>query len=160
MSPKVRTQTPGRVSSTLEKIADAYRNEHPQMEPRWIYDPAHKPELSGTTGRLAMGYQSVTWGELAGTPLPRPPKAGDDDPVRVADVVLMAISSEEKREIERENAERAAEQLRSVDRDYYEAIESLGDNLAEVHKPRPRGRAVIEEREFSFDYEQKEGGAE
>lgn len=156
--PKTRVQSAGRISATLEGIADAFRRTHPQLEPRWIYDPKHKPELSGTMSRLAMGYSFVTWGQFDSAGLARPPEAKDDESVRVADSVLMAVPVEIKRELERENAERAAEELRRVDRQYYEAIEGLGQKLDDRHKPRPRGTAVIEEREYEFDYTQREGG--
>jgi hypothetical protein len=156
--PVVRTRSAGRVSETLEKFAELYKKTNPGMDCRYVFDPQNKPELSGKMARLAMGYRPVFFKDLGdGAELQLLGFAGSaDQEVRVADTVLMGIAASDKREMEQENVDRAMEQTRSIDRNYHSAMDAVNEKLSEQHRSRPIGRSVIEEREFEFDYEQRE----
>lgn len=160
--PRVRVRNRGRVTEAMRAISSAYRKASGR-ECRWVYDPIHRPELSGVLPRMADGYLKVHGRDLEDTELLKTLGLKEDDPVRFADSVLMSISTEERNEIKKELQEAADDQIRSIDRKYYEAIDGIGVGdggkaLDEQHKPRPRGRSVIEEREFAFEYTQKTGG--
>lgn len=157
--PVVRTKAAGRVSDTLERFAEFYKKNNPGFECRWIFDPQHKPELSAKMGRLATGYKTIFFKDLGNAEeLQALGMSGKpDDEIRVADVVLMGIPAALKQAAEKENVLRAQEQARSVDRAYHDALNAANAGLPERHRSRAIGRSVIEEREFEFDIEQREG---
>jgi hypothetical protein len=151
--PQIRAGRRGRVSTSLESIAERWREAHPSQDCRWIYDPPSKPELSNLDSRAADGYRPVTRGELD----PSTPPARRDEYVRIADVVFCTIPGEAKRSLEQERVDLAREQALSVDRKYHEEISQLGAGMSEKHRPKGLGRVVIEEREFEYDREQRTG---
>lgn len=151
--PFVRTKNPGKVNRILEGIAKMFNDRHPDMDSRWVYHPEHKRELSNVIARRSEGYQHVRiadLGEEAADLL-------DGDEVRVGDVVLMKISRIEREELFEELAERAKDQASSVETSFYEgtAENQVTGPDGTVHEARPRGHAKIEEKEFSFDVEQR-----
>lgn len=156
-APNVRVRSRGQVSGILEMYAAAYRKRYPERAVRYVYDPEHRKELSGVLGRMAQGYQLVTFGELdlgvAGFK--------DEDTVRVSDLVLMSIPAEEKEELVAERQSYATEQRRSVEREYYQKIEQAANENSNPNHTRPGatpiGRASIQEREFEYDIEQRSG---
>ena len=149
--PRVTVQSKGRVTQMMEQLADLYKAKHPDRDVRYVYSPVHRPDLSNVLTRRAQGYIPVIAQEL-GTDVPGI-KADED--VRVGDVVLMSIERATREAISQELEDLAKEQSSSVERSFYDSIESMGDGVSEEHKPRPRGRSVIEEREFAYDIEQR-----
>lgn len=153
--PVVRTRSRGQVSTSLETYAKAYRDRYPDRDVRYVYDPSHKPELSGVLGRKAQGYQIVTLGEagLAST------SDEEDNPVRVGDLVLMSIDKKTRGQLRKEVNDKAAEQRLSVDRQFREAVNAAAeaaDKEGHTRAPvRPVGRASIEEREREYEIEQR-----
>lgn len=151
--PRIMTRSRGRITETLEGLAEQYEEANPGMKCRWVYSPEHKPELSNVISRKAQGYKTVT-GELH-------PNASemlgleDSEPVRVGDLILMAVPKEIYEQIRRELEERAQSEAERVNEEFYDEVEKISTaGMRSEHKPRPRGRAVIEEREFEFDVEQ------
>lgn len=153
--PAVRTRSRGQVSSTLSRFATMYRERYPDRRVRWVYDPEHKPELSGVLGRQSQGYEMVTKKhiEVAST------SDEEDQPVRVGDLVLMSIDKESKDAVRKENRLRAEEQRKGVDRKYREQIKEVAEAAeAKDHSRapmRPVGRASIIEKEKEYEIEQR-----
>lgn len=156
-TPVVRTRSRGQVSSVLHRYADEYREKHPGREVRYVYDPVHKPELSGVLGRQAMGYEKVTLGDIGMA------STSDEEvkPVRVGDLILMSVDKETRDEAKKELRDRATEQRLSVDRSYRDAIDQAAEDagaqkLGHSREPmRPIGRASIDEREKEYEFEQR-----
>lgn len=155
-APVVRVRSRGQVSSTLERFAEIYRAQNEGRDVRYVYDPTHRPELSGVMGRRAMGYETVTFGQIG----EEGPGQKADDPVRVGDLVLMSIGKEAKEAIRQERAGYAKDRAQSVQRQFYDEIEKAANESTPSHHSgpaaRPLGRAVIEERELSYDVKQRE----
>lgn len=156
--PMVKTRRAGRVTTSLETLAEAYRKNNAEMDCRYVYDPQHKPELSNVLSRLSQGYAPVKGKDLGAEMMERA-SLKEEDTVRVADLVLMGIPAAEKRELEKEIAEANQEQIRSIDRNFREAIEGIAveGRDGSTHRSRAVGRSVIEEKEFEFDYTQRTG---
>ncbi len=153
--PVVRARQAGKVSGTLESIAELFRKNNPGRVPRWVYDPKHRPDLSNVLSRLSSGYRKVEIDELGD----EAPDLRSEGEVRVGDLILMSISQEDRLELEKEMARRNEEQKKSVERSFYEAIDSIHvDKQTERTRARPRGRSVIEEKEFIFNVEQEDKG--
>lgn len=143
------------MSNALESLGRAYKEANPGRDCRWVYDPQSKPELSSVTSRQAEGYVLVYPPNLGTGPIPR---MKEDEPVRVADLVLMGISEKARRELEQDRADLATEAIAMVDRRYYQAIEEMSiPNAQERHRPKPIGRSVIETKTFEYDIEQRSG---
>lgn len=157
--PPVRVRARGQISRALESYAEKYREQYPDRDVRYVYDPAHKPELSGILGRQAEGYEIVTYSEVGDEKEDRA-----DKPVRVGDLVLMSIGREEREKLKLQREIAAAEQRVTVQRSYYEEIEKAATAAKPAHHSRnpskPVGIATIEEKEFSYNIEQRseEGG--
>lgn len=153
-APVARVRNRGQVSSTLERYAEMYRERYPERDVRYVYDPKHKPELSGVLGREADGYEIVTYAEVGVED-----ETKEDQPVRVGDLVLMSIPKETKDALRRERESYAKEQRESVQRSYYEEIEKAANENSNPNHTRPgsspMGRATITEKEFSYDIEQR-----
>lgn len=152
--PRVRVVKGGRVSNSLEALADAYRRANPEKDCRWVFDSLSKPELSNVTSRQAEGYRTVYPSQLGSIDFP----LEQDKPVRVADVVLMGIDSSLKRELEMDRADAAAEAIRMIDRNFYKAIEEMRiPGAEERHRPVPMGRTSLELKTLEYDIEQRSG---
>lgn len=168
--PRVSTRKRGRVNNTLERIAQVFIENNPGWTCRWTYDPTHKPELSKVMSKMAEGYRCVKSEELQDEEAVELLGLEEGARVRVADVVLMKISAEDAAEIKADVRQTADDQRNKIDREYYANINAISmggedeDNpnrrLDARHKPRPMGRAVIEEREFEYDLEQPTGREE
>ena len=154
-APAVKVRGRGQVSTILETYAQMYREKYPDRDARYVYDPLHKPELSGVLGRQAAGYEDVTW-EMLGT---KPRNAKEDDVVRVSDLVLMSISKIEKLALIEEKEELAQAQRDTVKREFYESQENAGQGAKLGHHTRnptsPIGTVEIKDKEFSYDIEQR-----
>lgn len=156
-APVVRVRSRGVISGTLERYAARYREQYPGRDVRYVYDPQHKPELSGVVGRQATGYELVTYGEL------QMDLRGvkDDDVVRVGDLVLMSIDKETRAALKAEREQDALEQRQMVKRSYYEQIEKDANAAAKEGYTRPPshpiGDVTIEDKVFEYDVEQRKG---
>ena len=151
--PNVTVKKTGKVDAMMQNLADLYLKDNPNMAVRWVYYPAHKPELANVLGRQAQGYQLVH-GKDIGVDLPGFSK---EDPVRVGDLVLMAVEKEVQDLIRKELNERASEQAASVDRKFYEEIENISQQAPDgtIHRSSARGKVTIDERVTEIDQEQK-----
>lgn len=153
-APVVRVRSRGQISGALEGHAEKYRDRYPERDVRYVYDPTHKPELSGIVGRQAMGYELVTWGEIGVT------GAKEEEVVRVGDLVLMSIDKETKQAIRDERAHLSRERMESVSRSFYTKIEEAASEKTPRHHSgpgvRPLGQATIEERVHEYEIEQRE----
>lgn len=167
--PRVTARRAGRVTTTLNTLADAYRSANPSMDCRWVYDPVHKPELSGVMGRMAEGYRKVYGKDLTNGEVTEAIGLKPDEPIRVGDSVLMGITRVERSELKSQVDEYARDAVQSIDHKFYAAIEGIKEGglvdgeaspLSDKHRPKPMGRSIIEEREFEFDYTQKTGEEE
>lgn len=163
--PKVRVRNRGKVSSTLEMFKGLYKERYPDRAVRYVYDPGHKPELSGVLGRQAMGYRKVMLGDIGMA------STSDDEKneVRVGDLVLMSVSMDEAEEERKELSDRAREQMLMVDKQFRDQIEAEAEaSAAKAGGGRKRpdiapvGGAKIEERlhEYEIDPSKRKGDKE
>jgi hypothetical protein len=156
--PFVRVRSAGRVSGLLETLAQAYENANSGFSCRWVYSPEHRPELSNVIARKSQGYRNVLISELdseiasdiAGT---------DTEIVRIGDAVLMAIPTEVRRELENEVSEASKAQMLSVEKSYYDEVDSaFVRDKGRAHRLKARGKVQIQEEDYEYDIQQK--GAE
>lgn len=154
--PVIRARSRGQISGALERYAEMYRSKYPDREVRYVYDPEHKPELSGILARQAAGYEIVSYAEIDATGR----GVEGEEPVRVGDLVLMSIPRELKEAEEQYRHSQAKDQLSRVDQDFYHEVgEAGGKAQRQTHKGppmRPVGSSKIEEREITYDVEQRE----
>lgn len=152
-TPPVRVRARGQISGALERYAEKYREQYPDRDVRYVYDPQHKPELSGVLGRQAEGYEVVTLAEIGQT------GENENKPVRVGDLVLMSIPKEEREKLKLERQIIAAEQRASVQKEYYDEIEKSAHAARPGHHTRnpsrPIGIATVEEKELTYEIEQR-----
>lgn len=157
---RIKVRSKGRVGATLEYYAELYRSKYPDRPVRYVYDPKHRPELSGTLGRQALGYQYVTMGDLglAST------SDEEETRVRVGDLVLMSVDKETADSLKSDLKRRAEEQHGLVDRQFRDSIEAEAEAVAhkgggKYKKPlmKPMGGVVVEERthEYNIDPNKK-----
>lgn len=155
-APVVRARSRGVVSGSLENFAARYREQFPDRDVRYVYDPTHRPELSGVLGRQAEGYRIVRMEELG---LEENPDLPGDKPVRVGDLVMMSISKVERAALRKERDGYAKEQRDSISRQFYAAQEQIADaHKKEGHtRPgtRPIGNVDIQDKTFEYDIEQR-----
>lgn len=151
---RVRVRNRGKVSSTLEFHAERYRERYPDRDVRYVYDPVHKPELSGTLGRQAMGYEFVTKGQLGMAST----SDEENERIRVGDLVLMSVDKETADAIRDDLRQRAEDQRKLVDRQFRDSIEAEAEALAQksggkYKQPlmKPMGGVAIEERLHEYD---------
>lgn len=154
---RIRARSRGRVTSTLEVYAERYRERFPERDCRWVYDPTHRPELSNVMSREADGYERVTLGDLGMDE--NPEQSGKL--VRVSDLILMGIDKELRMELAQERDQLARDQREMIQREFYDSTEK---SAAAAHKEgharppsRPIGSVSIEEKEFEYDVEQRQG---
>jgi hypothetical protein len=148
--PTVDSRKAGQVGQMLEGLALAFKEKFPDREVRWVYSPLHRGELSNIMTKRAQGYKPVfvkDIGTLDGF--------DPDEQVRISDLVLMSIPKEVHKKIEAEVKERADEQLKSVEQEYYDKIGTLDARDGADPRMRPAGRAVIEERDHEYEIEQR-----
>lgn len=154
-APRVRVRNRGVVSGSLDGFAERYREQFPDRDCRWAYDPGHKPELSTLMAREADGYRLVRWEELGLDGK----KEGES--VRVADLVMVSISKREKMAIVADKMAAAREQRERVQREFYEEQEKQASANKPDHHARnpikPMGSVSIIEKEHQYDVEQRGG---
>lgn len=155
--PEVRVSSRGRVSQTMEYIAQLYKDKHKDegREVRWVYAPLHRPELSNVIGRRMDGWTEIALSEIPEAATLLGLKVNEAE-VRLGDVVLMWTTKENRARLKREETNKAQSQVEAIDRAHYEAMESLtAPGMGEEHKVRSRGRTSVEMREIEVDYEQR-----
>ena len=148
-TPKVNVSSRGKVSATLEGIADEYRRLYPDMDCRWVFHSARRPELSNVISRMAEGYERIEPSEFKGYPIePFVDERGD---IRVADVVLMKIPAGQRSVNQQERQRLADAQIQRVKDQFEQSMEQVrsGD-----HRAMARGAVSVEEREHNLNYEQ------
>lgn len=154
-APVVRVSSRGQVSQALERLAAMYREQFPEREVRYVYDPTHKPELSGVMGREASGYELVYYRELGEGVKEDPEKV-----VRVGDLVLMSIEADKKQALRDERAEWARSRAEAVQRKFYEEAQIAAKSGTPSHHSGPAIRAIgsakIEEKVHEYDVQQRE----
>lgn len=161
--PEVTVRGRGRVGRMMEYVAKLYEQKHldaegnPQRKVRWAYHPIHRPDLSSLAERRMDGWRPVKvsdfdkdeLGDLLGI-------EEEDAHVRTGDVILVWTSLDNQKTLQKENDDRAREQMSRVQEDYFQETESISARRGdEEHRVSPRGRAMIEERELDVDYEQR-----
>jgi hypothetical protein len=158
--PEVTVKSKGRISKTLEFLAKTYESKHlsngvPTRVVRGVYAPQHRPELSSELGRRMDGWRTVLASEL--------PEAQEllgakgDSVVRVGDLILMWTTPENRDALRKENLDKALMQREAVEQSFSEGIDRVSaPGMRPEHRVRPKGRSIIEEKEFEFerDYEQ------
>ena len=150
--PTVKSSVKGRISRTMEMLAELYKQDNPDRDCRYVYSPEHRSDLSNVLSRMSQGYQYVFVKDLAHEV---PGFEEGDSKVRVGDVVLMSIPTEVREAIQEEILEDAAHQVDAVEDGYKAAIEAATDGGRGEHRSVPRGRSIIEERDHHYDVEQR-----
>jgi hypothetical protein len=151
----VKGQSGGRMNRRLKMLSDMYIERHPGKATRWVYSPEHKPDLSNVLSRQADGYELVFNKDLGDDFTTSLPGLKKEDPVRIGDVVLMAIAAEVKAAFQRELDERATADRDRVQQEFYGKIEDMEvPGMRDEHRARPRGRSLIEEVERDVDVDE------
>lgn len=152
--PRVTVRNRGRVTTSQEQYVNAYLAANPGMAVRWVYDPLAKPDLSNTLSRQADGYEFVLWEDLEGISPPR--NSAADEPVRVADSVLMCISAEVRAELIKDREAIAREALSSVEDSFRQEMASVAASRGgEVHRAGSTGSASISFIDEDLDVDQR-----
>lgn len=142
----------GRMNRRLKQISDLYIARNPSMGTRWVYSPEHKPDLSNVLSRQADGYKLVYNKDLGDEFVASIPGVKAEEPVRIGDVVLMAIAAVVQKAFQKELDERATADRDRVQSEFYGKIEDMEvKGMRDEYRARPRGRSVIEEVEREVD---------
>lgn len=150
-APKVNVKSAGRISATLEGIADDYRRQYPDREVRWVYHSATKPELSNVMSRRAEGYDLVKPDEFTES-ITASSFTDEKGLIRVADVVLMSILAGQREANRAARQDMASDQLASV-KDNYDA--SMGSARSGRHRATARGAVKLEPKDHEYEIEQR-----
>ena len=159
-APLTRVRSGGKVGQRLKMLADMYLRTRPEEDVRFVYSPEHKPELSNVTSRHIDGYRMVYVKDLGVDVDEMLPGMKPDDPVRVGDVVMMAIAASIRQEIQAGLDDSAAEEMDRVQEEFYSAVEEieLKKGMRSEYRARPRGVSITEhvEREVEGTESHKE----
>jgi hypothetical protein len=159
-APVTRVRSGGKVGQRLKMLADMYLRTRPEEDVRFVYSPEHKPELSNVTSRHIDGYRMCYVKDLGDDVAEMLPGMKPDDPVRVGDVVMMAIAASIRQEIQAGLDDSAAEEMGRVQEEFYNAVEEmeLKKGMRPEYRARPRGVSVTEhvEREVEGPESHKE----
>ena len=148
-TPKVTSSSRGKISATLEGVADEYKRLYPDLEVRWVFHSARKPELSNVISRMAEGYSMVDPKDFKGYPIE--PFIDEKDSVRLADVVLMKIPAGQRKVNRIERQRLADSQLSQVKEGFHDAMSQVS---AGRHQATPRGGIKLEEKDHDLNYTQ------
>lgn len=156
--PRARVKSAGKVSRRLDSFAKLFKENNPGQDCRWVFDPAHKPDMSNVYGRQADGYAVVSPDQLG----PDFRETSSDKKgvvVRVGDVILMSIAEDIRTGYQKEQDDLAADELSRVNHEFHESIDEVNKNVRPEHRLRPRGSSVTEavEREVNLDPSLVEG---
>jgi hypothetical protein len=142
----------GRMNRRMKQLSDLYIGQNPGKATRWVYSPAHKPDLSNVLSRQADGYQVVYNKDLGSDFAASLPGLKPEEPVRIGDVVLMSIAAEVQKAFQAELDQLAKGEMQRVEQEFHHSIEDIGGpGLNDRYRARPRGRSVIEEVERTMD---------
>ena len=159
-APHTRVRSGGKVGRRLKTLADMYIAKHPDQDVRFVYSPEHKPELSNVTSRHIDGYRMCYVKDLGDDVAEMLPGMKADDPVRVGDVVMMAIAASIRQDIQAGLDDPAAEEMDRVQEEFYSAVEEieLKKGMRSEYRARPRGVSITEhvEREVEGPESHKE----
>lgn len=148
-APRTRVKRGGKVNRRLKALADMYLAGHPGQEVRFVYHPQHKPDLSNVVSRQTDGWRLCYVKDLGDDVAEILPGMKSEEMVRVGDAVMMFIAADIRQEYREEMDAINEEEKGRVEEDFYAAIDEIEANPE--HKPRPRGRSVIEEVEKEVD---------
>ncbi len=148
-APRTRVKRGGKVSRRLEALAKMYTDSHPGQEVRFVYHPQHKPDLSNVVSRQTDGWRLCYVKDLGEDVDEILPGMKPEDTVRVGDAVLMHIAADVRQGYREDQDAINLEERSRVESDFYNSIDEIDANPE--HKPRPRGRSVIEEVEREVD---------
>lgn len=145
-APHTRVRSGGKVGKRLKLLADMYIEGHPEMGVRFVYSPEHKPELSNVTSRHIDGYRTCYVKDLGGDAGEMLPGMKPEDPVRVGDVVMMAVAEAIRQEMRDDLDALNAEEMDRVQEEFYDAVDEmkLKSGMRDEYKPRPRGTTKTE----------------
>lgn len=148
-APKVTVTSRGKISATLEGIADEYKRLYPDQEVRWVFNSVRKPELSNVISRMAEGYSMIAPKEFKGYPVE--PFIDEKGQVRVADVVLMKIPRGQRKANAQERQRLADQQLHQAKDGFKHAMAGVREGR---HGSEARGGLKLEERDHDLTYDQ------
>lgn len=140
----------GKISATLEGIVEHFRSEHSDMDCRWVYHSARKPELSNVMSRRAEGYSLVKAEEFSDYDIN--PFVDEKGMIRVADTVLMKIPTGQRAVNREARQELADAQLKQVDQKFKE---TMGGVKSGKHRAAARGAVSLENRDHEYEIEQR-----
>lgn len=149
--PRVSVSSRGKVSETLESVAEAFRKANSGMDCRWVFHSARKPELSNILSRTAEGYQLVKSSEFKGTTVPLENFEDADGHIRIADVILMKIPTGQRKVNLLARQRLADDQVRRVKEGFQSAMERV---KAGDHRSASRGAVKLQEKEHDLTYDQ------
>jgi hypothetical protein len=150
-TPRVTVASRGKISQTLEGVANAYRKKFPDRDCRWVFHSVRKPELSNVMSRNAEGYSLVKAEDLKDTEVPIGNFVDAEGLIRVADVVLMGIPAGQRAVNARERQRLADAQINRVSDAFNAAMESVKQGS---HRSEARGAVKMQVKEHNLDYEQ------
>ena len=148
-APKVTVTSRGKISATLEGIAEEFKKLYPDQDCRWVFHSARKPELSNVISRMAEGYSMIEPKEFKGYPVD--PFIDEKGQIRVADVILMKIPTGQRTANAQERQRLADSQLSQVKDGFQHAMASAREGR---HGSESRGGLKFEERDHDLNYEQ------
>lgn len=150
-APKVQVRSGGKISATLEGIVAEFKSIYLDMDCRWVYHSATKPELSNIMGRRAEGYAIVKANEFTGEFLITP-FVDEKGLIRVADTVLMKIPTGQRDANRVERQSMANAQLQTIEAKYKDSMDNVGSGK---HRAASRGAVKLEERDHEYEIEQR-----
>lgn len=149
--PRVNVSSRGKISQTLQGVADEYRRLNEGRDCRWVYHSATKPELSNVMSRTAEGYSIVKPADLKGSKFPIDGFVDEKGHVRIADVILMGIPAGQRQANLKGRNRLANEQISRVKESFQEAMEAAKSGK---HRAIARGAVKVREQEHDLNYEQ------
>lgn len=152
-APHTRVRSGGKVSRRLEILAEIYLKTRPEKAVAWVYSPLHKPELSNVISRQIDGYVMTYVHELGEDTVALLPGMDSDEPIRVGDVIMMAIAAVTMKEIREDLDQAAIGERDRIEEEYYHATDevTIGKGMRDAYKVRPMGDAVTEEVEVEVE---------
>lgn len=149
--PKVNVSSRGKISQTLQGVADEFRRLNQSMDCRWVYHSATKPELSNVMSRTAEGYTIVKPDDLKGSSFPMDPFIDEKGHVRIADVILMGIPAGQRKVNAEARMRLADDQVRRVKESFQQSMEATRSGQ---HRAVARGAVNVREKDHDLSYDQ------
>lgn len=147
-APHTRVRSGGKVSQRLRILADLYlaTSGNAGKSVRWVYSPLHKPELSNVINRQIDGFALIYVKELGEDTVALLPGTDAEEPVRVGDVIMMAIDEAVRQGLQDDNAKSAEEERTRVEEEFYASVDEiqLASGMRKEYRARPRGTSITE----------------